>query len=52
MKIEMSQEEVDRLSTFIEEHTKNEPNPFARKGVRDIYDRLPDSANSKMKKEN
>ncbi len=49
--IKASQEEIDRLSAFIQKHVNNEPNPFTQEKVKDVFNRLPDSSDSKMRKE-
>ena len=49
--IKASQGEIDRLSAFIQKHINNEPNPFTQEKVKDVFNRLPDSADSEMRKE-
>ncbi len=51
-KIKMDQEEIDRLSSFIQKYINNEQNPFTQEKVKDVFNRLPDTSDRKMEKNN
>lgn len=46
---ELNQEQVDRLSVFIEDHIEDEDNPFQAETMKDIFNKLPDSEDMIMK---
>lgn len=46
---EFDQEQVDRLSLFIEDHIEEEDNPLQAETVKDIFNKLPDSEDMIMK---
>ena len=50
--IKMDQEEINRLSVFIQKHINNESNPFTQEKVKDVFNRLPDTSDTKMEKDN
>lgn len=45
----LTQEEVDRLSLFIEAHIEEEENPHTAEVVKNIFNKLPDSEEMIMK---
>jgi len=50
-KIQLTQEEIDRLSLFIENYINDESNPVTQDKVVDVFNELPDTADSKMEKQ-